>query len=128
MKTWRKTILAKESISKFAKGGYRVSLKDRTPVTRNNKTAAGMQRTSDRHKLGRYSHEALELIVFGTLDPLRRGLSSKIKKGCCPTCGTNNAKLVLTASGYLRLRTMRRKAQARLSETESRQTLNSSED
>ena len=128
MKTWRKPVLVTDRRSKFAKGGYTVALRDRPTVTRDNKTSAGMQYTSNRHKLGRYSPETLQLIVFGSLDPLRRGLGLRVKKGCCPTCGTNNAKLVLTDSGYLRLRTMRRKAQARLSQTESGQTLNSSGD
>jgi hypothetical protein len=112
MKSWRKPVVASDTRAKFAKGGYTIVLKDRPTVIRGNKTSAGMQRTSGRSKRSQnLSATALTLVVFGSLDPLRKGLTYKVVKGCYPTCGTNNAKLILTDRGRLRLRVMRRKAE-----------------
>lgn len=114
MKDWRRTVAVSDKIFDYAKGGYRVMVdRGRPPVTRNNKTAAGMQRTSNRHTRGTLSHDALGLIVYGTLDPLRRDLGHTAK-GCCPTCGSKNQKLVLTDKGRTRLKNLRARARARL--------------
>lgn len=114
MKRWRQTLTAKDRLSPYARGGYRITLRDRPAVVRETKTSAGMQFTcSGRRKQQAPNAHALMLIVRGTLDPLARGLQYKVVPGCCPTCGHKTAKLVLTDRGRLRLRVMRRRAQDR---------------
>lgn len=81
---------------------------------RKNKLAAGMSFTASRsgHQMER-NQDRLTISVFGTLDPLRTGVSFKTMPASCHCCGGRTKKLVLNDRGRLRLKTLRSRAARR---------------
>ena len=81
---------------------------------RQHRNAAGMSFTASRGG-GPLDDETRTLAVFGTLDPLRRGLGSYLTRLPCPCCGSRSSgRLALSDAGRLHLRTLRRRRAARL--------------
>lgn len=81
---------------------------------RKNKLSAGMSFTASRsgHQM-ECNPDRLTISVFGTLDPLRTGVSFKVMQSPCPCCGGRTKKLVLNDRGRLRLKTLRSRAARR---------------
>ena len=116
--SWKRKLPRSDARTKSCPGGYEVRLYDRPSVVRPTKLSAGMNRTTNRGRRHQSPYgAALELIVYGTTDPLRRGLTYKVVKKGCEHCGTKNVGgLVLTDRGRLRLRVLRRRAEKREAE------------
>lgn len=103
-----------EPARKGTHGGY-MPRSVRYPVNlRPHRNAAGMSFTASRGG-GPLDEVTRALAVFGTLDPLRRGVRPYITRLPCPCCGSRSpGVLALSETGHTRLHNLRRLRALRL--------------